>query len=203
MLKRSVRLTAEKTPGNPRQVQLSWNNVNVAQESYSLWITEPIQREIASGEAGVLTEISVVDDDWNTVTYQVQVKDKDEVYKSNRVTISYEKFGNSPELFMEQSGSGVVVKAMDPSEVTENMVFALEFGYRVRRGSTFGSDSEYDLDLMKTYKAELSSGVRIEKASKINSVSLIVERPDFYVHFSGFNNLLDPALKAEFIGASE
>jgi hypothetical protein len=200
VLKRAVRLRAEKKPGDPRQVQLSWNNVNVIQESYSLWILEPIEVEIAGGGSSVFDENSTVDAGWKSVTYQVLINDQENTVKSNRVTLNYEKVGTDPELFVEQSGGGIVVKAMDPSEISLNSVFSLEFGYRVRRGSTFGSDSEYDLDLFEAFRPELSKGVHLEKASKVNAVELIVENPDFYVHFSGFNVLLDPALKFGFVG---
>jgi hypothetical protein len=202
VLKRAVRLSANKAPGNPRHVQLSWNNVNVSQDAFSLWIIEPVEREISNGGSSVFSENTTVDDDWKLIIFQVHVKDQEQIYKSNRITLNYEEVGSNPQLFAEQSGSGIVVKAMDPSAMSKNMTFSLEFGYRVRRGSTFGADSEFDLDLLKAFKPDLSSGLRVEKTSKVNAVTLVVESPDFYAHFAGFNHLLDPALKFGFIGAS-
>ena len=203
ILKPLVKLRAAKTPGNPRRVEISWNNVNVSQDEYSLWVVNPIEREIAKGGQQTFDESFMVDPAWKSLTIQLQVQDQDKTFKSNRVTLNYEKVGRFPELVVEKSGIGVMVKAMDPSEVTENMAFSLEFGYRVRRGSTFGSESEYDLDLFKAFNQELSSGVHVEKTLKLNVVKITVERSDFYLHFSGFNDLLDPALKSEFIGGSK
>lgn len=198
-----VKLRAAKTPGDPRRVQISWNNLNVSQDEYSLWVLNPIECEIAKGGQQIFDESFTVDPAWKSLTIQLQVKDQEKIFKSNRVTLNYEKVGSIPELVIEKSGIGVMVRAIDPSEVTQNIAFSLEFGYRVRRGSTFGSDSEYDLDLFKAFNQELSSGVRVEKTLKPNVVKVTVESSDFYVHFSGFNYLLDPALKSEFIGGGK
>jgi hypothetical protein len=203
ILRPSVKLRAAKTAGNPRKVQITWNNVNVSQDEYTLWVVSPIEHEINRGGPQVFDESFVVDAAWKSLTIQVQVTDQETTFKSNRVTLNYEKFDKSPELVVEKSGTGIDIKAMDPSEISENMAFSIEFGYRVRRGSTFGSDSEYDLDLFKALDHERSSGVHVEKTLKPNVVKIIVKSSTFHVHFSGFNNLLDPAIKSEFIGGSE
>jgi hypothetical protein len=203
MLNSVVKLRASKTPGNPRSVQISWNNVNVSQDEYTLWVVNPIEREIAKGGQQIFNESFTVDPAWKSLTIQLQVKDQEKSFKSNRVTLNYEQVGSFPELVVEKSGIGIIVKAMDPSEVSENTAFSLEFGYRVRRGSTFGSESEYDLDLFNAFNQQLSSGAHIEKTLKPNVVKVTVKSSDFKVHFAGFNELLDPALKAEFIGGSK
>jgi hypothetical protein len=79
------------------------------------------------------------------------------------------------------------------------MQFNVEFGYEVRGGNTFSTDTEHDLDSYALYDASKSHGANISKGAKQNSILVKVDSPDFELYFRGFNKYLDPAINANYI----
>lgn len=200
ILKQLVKLRAEKIPSNTRMIQLHWNNVNIGQSSYVLKLIAPVDKIIAGGEGKVNTATFTVDDSWETATFQVEVMENEKLFKSNMATLSFKTFAGIPDLYAERHGQGIVVRPMDCKQIESGMKFELDLGYIVRGGTTFGSESEHDIDAYKAFVTQDSHGIRVEKGIKANQVIAVIVDPNFEIYFAGFNRLLDPAVNSNFLG---
>lgn len=194
-----VLLSASKTPGNPRAVQLTWANFNLTQDEYVLSIIEPTIEEISSGN-GETSFLHQVDQNLSSITFQVAVKAGENITKSNVKRIQFLSNQRDPQLIASRSGDSVIIQAEDISMVTNGMRFEVELGYSVRGGSTFGSDSVYDLEALKLFQPGESHGAVVSAASEQNVIRIDVSNSNFEVVLRGFNPLLDPAMRDSYKG---